>query len=46
MPDFLMLCGKEFLPLLIKRSTLRSRINGHGDDWDLMVSTVVFEVFK
>jgi len=24
--------NKEFLPLLIKKSTLRSRIDGHGDD--------------
>ena len=42
---------EEFLPSLIKRSTLRSRINGCGDDWDhynsyLMVSTVVFVVLK
>jgi len=42
---------EEFLPLLIKRSTLRSRIDGRGNDWNhcnsyLMVSTVAFVVLK
>jgi len=42
---------EEFLPLLIKRQTLRMRIDGRGDDWDhcngyLIVSTMVFIVFK
>ena len=43
--------NEEFLPLLIKKSTLRLRIDGRGDDYDhyngcLMVSTVVFVVFE
>ena len=49
-----MQCGKDtqrISMLLIKRSTLRSRINGYGDDWDhyndyLMVSTAVFVGFS
>jgi len=50
MPVCLMQYGEEFLLLLIKRSTLRSRINSCGNDWDhcngyLMMSTVVLVGF-
>ena len=54
MPICLMQCGKNtqrISTLLIKRSTLRLRINGCGDDWDhyndyFMVSTAVFVGFS
>ena len=52
---YLMVCvektHEEFLPLLIKRPSQRSRIDGHGNDYNhhnccLMVNTLVFVVLN